>query len=88
MLSWPRKYKTGDKVIFIPIPNYGPFELGYYKTYEVIQASSIINSNNITNFIKVKDKYITSNWIDEKFFITPIEYRKLKLQKLNKWEEN
>ena len=72
------KFNIGDKIVYIGYENNLSFYDDFFKKYNTYTIVQILN-NGITFGLGIKEigGYYSSN-----YFITLIEYRKLKLQKL------
>ena len=78
------KYKIGDKVVFIKKASSkeDAWPLVDYEEYIITHRSSDINT---CYGVKSKEKYGDySTWYEEQDFIGLKEYRKLKLERINK----
>jgi len=82
------KYKIGDKVIYIGIPNNKhSWELNMLETYEIEKVifDTGLNTNdnyNIYYSVIHKDNIVTC-WYLEENFISIVKARKIKLEKIN-----
>ncbi len=77
------KFKIGDKVVYIGFSEDNSWKLIRNKIYSIDNRAFEIRKDTGMFYSVTDDKDVHTSWYKEKDFISIIEARKLKLDKLN-----